>query len=90
MILAKEVLSEDGQVLCGPGIKLTSEVISRLERSGVESIAVKGHPVEIPGEKPLKERLRELEDRFSRVMDDPVQRALMKLIAEYWVRCYKE
>ncbi len=90
MILKKEALTEDGKVLCGAGTTLTQEIIERLERSGVESITVKGRPVRLPGEKDLKERLKELETRFQRVMDDPVERALMKLIAEYWIESYRE
>ena len=89
MILKKEALTEDGKVLCGADTTLTREIIERLERSGVESITVKGHPVRLPGEKGLKERLKDLEARFERVMDDPVERALMKLIAEYWIDCYR-
>jgi len=90
MILKKEALTEDGKVLCGAGTTLTAEIIERLERSGIESITVKGHPVVLPGEKGIKERLKDLEARFERVMDDPVQRALMKLIAEYWIDCYTD
>ncbi len=90
MVLKKEALTEDGNVLCGAGTTLTQEIIERLERSGVESITVKGHPVRLPGEKDIKERLKELEERFRRVMDDPVERALMKLIAEYWIEAYRE
>ena len=90
MVLKKEAVTEDGKILCGAGTKLTPEVIDRLERSGIESIIVKGHPVKLPGEKGIKERLKDLESRFDRVMDDPVQRALMKLIAEYWIECYTD
>lgn len=84
MVLAKEV-SRDGKVLCGPGIGLTAEIIDRLARVGVTSVTVEGHPVKLPGEKSLRERLGDLEARFSRVHDDPVLLALMKIIAQHWI-----
>lgn len=85
MVLAKAVKTEDGKVLCGPGVELTAELISRLSKSGVHVIAVKGHPVQIPGEKTLLEMIKALEDRFSKVKDDPILRALMRLIAEHMI-----
>ncbi len=88
MELAKGAVTEDGKVLCGEGTTLTMAVISRLEKSGVGAITVKGHPVRLPGEKGLKERIKDLEERFLKVKDDPVERALMRLIAEYWVESY--
>ncbi|MGB9712818.1 MAG: hypothetical protein ACP5J5_02450 [Dissulfurimicrobium sp.] len=83
MILAKAVKTEDGKILCGPGVELTAELISRLSKSGVHVVVVKGHPVQMPGEKSLAEMIKELEERFAKVKDDPVLRALMRLIAEH-------
>ncbi len=85
MVVAREVAGKDGKVLCGAGIELTGDLIQRLSRTGISSVVVEGHPVSLPGEKGLKERLRELDARFSRVKEDPVLRALMKLIAEHWI-----
>ncbi len=85
MVTARDVSTEEGQVLCGAGVELTQEFIDRLGRMGVASITVEGHPVCLPGEKGLGERIRDLDYRFSRVKKDPVLRALMKLIAEYWI-----
>ncbi|WP_181448003.1 hypothetical protein [Dissulfurirhabdus thermomarina] len=85
MVTAKDVLAPDGRVLCGPGVTLTAEIIERLARSGVTVLTVEGRPVKVPGEKSLKERLRDLDARFARVKDDPVLVALMKLIAQHWI-----
>ncbi len=85
MVLAREAVTEEGTILCGPGTELDEAIISRFEKAGLESITVQGHPVRLPGEKGLKERIRDLEARFSKVKGDPVLMALMKLIAQHWV-----
>jgi len=85
MKLAREVATPEGKVLCGPGLELTEDLITRLERSGIGVVTVEGHPVRLPGELSISQRLKELEARFSKVKDDPVLRALMRLIGEYWV-----
>ncbi|MGQ9499390.1 MAG: hypothetical protein ACUVQ6_03350 [Dissulfurimicrobium sp.] len=85
MVLAKAIKTEDGKVLCGSGVELTAELINRLSKSGVHMVVVKGHPVQMPNEKPLVEMIKELEERFSKVKDDPILRALMRLIAEHMI-----
>ena len=85
MKLEKEAVTPEGQVLCGAGTELTAELVLRLEKQGITVLAVQGHPVTLPGEKSLNERLRELEYRFSRVKKDPVLKAIKKLIAELWI-----
>ena len=85
MVLAKEAVTPEGQVLCGAGTALTDEIITRLSRQEVLTLTVEGHPVQLPGEKSLAQRLKELDHRFSKVNKDPVLRALKTLIGEYWV-----
>ncbi len=85
MVTAREITTEDGKILCGPGVELTGELIDRLSRTGIASVVVEGHPLRLPGEKSLRQKIKELDMRFSRVKDDPVLRALMKLIAEHWI-----
>jgi len=85
MSLAKEAITPEGRVLCGPGTKLNEDLISRLSRQGISILTVEGHPVKLPGEKGLSERLKDIEERFSKVKDDPVLRALKTQIAEYWI-----
>ncbi len=85
MKLQKEAVTPEGQVLCGADTELTAELVLRLEKQGVSVLTVQGHPVTLPGEKSLNERLRDLEDRFSKVKKDPVLKAIKKLIAEMWI-----
>ncbi len=85
MVLAKDAVTPEGQILCGAGTKLSEELIVRLRHQGVLVLSVQGHPVRMPGEKSLAERLKELDNRFSKVSSDPVLRALKHLIGEYWV-----
>ncbi len=85
MVLAKEAVTPEGQVLCGPGTNLTQEIIARLSKQEVLTLTVEGHPVQMPGEKGLAERLKDLDHRFSKVKADPVLRALKTLIGEFWV-----
>lgn len=67
MVLAKDVMMPDGLVLCGRGTVLTRPLLDRLIKMDITQITVDGHPVEVPGEKTLKEELRDIEDRFSLV-----------------------
>jgi len=85
MVLAKDAVTPEGQVLCGAGTSLSEELIARLKRQGVLVISVQGHPVRLPGEMVLSEKLKELDRRFSKVKDDPVLRALKHLIGEHLV-----
>lgn len=85
MKIAQEIKNQDGHILCGPGVELTSGLIERLAKSDVHVIVVDGHPVELPDEKSITERLKELDERFSKVKSDPVLRAIMKLIAEQMI-----
>jgi hypothetical protein len=67
MILAKDVMISDDRVLCGKGTVLTTALIDRLAKMDIMHITVDGHPLEIPGEKSLKEELHDIESRFSLV-----------------------
>ena len=69
MVLARDVITPEGRVLCGRGTTLSTNLIERLARMEITHIAVEGHPVEVPGEKSLKEEIEDLDERFSRVED---------------------
>ena len=85
MKLAKEAATPEGQVLCGPGQELSEELIVRLMKQGVMVLAVEGHPVKMPGEKKLSERIKDLDARFGKVRNNPVLKALKTMIAEFWI-----
>lgn len=67
MILARAVETEDGQVLCGKGTVLTGTLIARLLKMEISHVQVEGRPVKIVGEKSLKDELKDIERRFSKV-----------------------
>ena len=67
MVLAKDVMTPEGRVLCGKGTPLTASLLDRLEKMDIVHVTVEGHPVVVSGEKTLKQELRETEDRFSNV-----------------------
>ena len=86
MILAKDVELPDGRVLCGKGTALAPSLVARLLKMDIAHIMVEGHPIEVEGEKTLKEELHEMEERFSEVTKVPPlmyikKRLMKKLIA---------
>lgn len=85
MKLAKEAATPEGQVLCGAGVKLSEDLIARLIKQGVIVLTVEGHPVKLPGEKKLSERIKDLDSRFEPVRSNPVLKALKTMIAEFWI-----
>ncbi|MBA3014233.1 MAG: hypothetical protein FP815_04680 [Desulfobulbaceae bacterium] len=85
MILAKDVLTSDGRVLCGKGTVLSSSLLARFEKMGIAQVTVDGHPVTIPGEKSLQEELLEVEERFSEVKSIPPLMYLKKRIMKKMV-----
>jgi hypothetical protein len=75
MVVAKEIKSTDdpsSMTICGKGVALTASLIGRLQSMGVQSVTVEGHPVKMEGESTLEEMLTALDNRFSRVLDDPL------------------
>ncbi|MEA1933797.1 MAG: hypothetical protein U9N60_05120 [Thermodesulfobacteriota bacterium] len=87
MVLAKNVATPEGRVLCGKGTILAATMIDRFQKMDIMRIVVEGHPVEVKGEKSLKEELQDMEERFSRVKDTPplmyLMKRLMKKKVEY-------
>lgn len=69
MVLAKDIETAEGRVLCGKGTVLTDTVISRLNNMEIQHITVEGHPIPVEGEKSLAEELADLDRRFSRVTE---------------------
>ena len=82
MILAKDVLTQEGRVLCGKGTEMTNALIDRLLKMDMVNVTVEGHPVVIEGEKSLKEELQDIDLRFSRVEKITPLMYLKKIIKE--------
>ena len=71
MVLAREIETPEGRILCGKGTELSEGLISRLSKMDIVSLTVEGHPVADPGSKSLAEEMAEIEERFSRVNNIP-------------------
>lgn len=82
MVLAKDVETPEGRVLCGKGTVLDQKLIDRLQRMEISHITVEGHPVAIEGEKTIDQELRDLEERFSKVTKIPPLMYLKKRLRE--------
>lgn len=86
MILAKDVMTAEGRVLCGKGTELTQTLIERFHKMDIVQITVDGHPITTPGEKSLQEELQEIEARFSEVNKVPplvyLKKRIMKRLVE--------
>lgn len=90
MVLAKDVQTLEGRILCGKGTVLTEAMIARFVKMDISHIAVEGHPVKVEGEKGLKEELQDIEKRFCRVKHVPPLMFLKKRIMERMVASRKE
>ncbi len=82
MVLARDIHREDGIILCGKGTSLSEALIERLERLGIQTITVEGHPVTEEGEKTLEGELADLEERFSPRTGDPLLMRLKEIIKD--------
>lgn len=82
MVLAKDVMTSEGRVLCGKGTPLTAGLLDRLEKMDIMHVTVDGHPVEVPGERTLKQELEAAEERFSHVTKIPPLMYLKKRIMQ--------
>ncbi len=88
MILARDVVRQDGMVLSGKGTPLSETLIDRLKRLDIQSVTVEGHPVADEGGRTLEGELADLEERFSRQSGDPtlmlIKHAIKDIIVASW------
>ncbi len=82
MILARDVVRQDGVVLISKGRQITPEVVSLLKRLQVDSVVVEGDEFASEEERIafMREQERALEERFSRVASDPILKAIRELL----------
>ncbi|MBH5318528.1 HD-GYP domain-containing protein [Paenibacillus sp. GSMTC-2017] len=77
MRLAKKIFSEDGIVLLGDHMELTSRLITRLEQCGVQYVYVEDHrtedvtPPSIISEETFRIAIKEIRSSFREMMDRP-------------------
>lgn len=79
MVLARDVFRGDsptGMPICGKDTVLTDALITRLDHMDVQSVSVQGHPVWEEGELSYDDLLRELDLRFEKTMQEPLNAIL--------------
>lgn len=89
MILARDVFRGDSPVgipVCGKETGLTDALIARLENMDIQSVYVEGHPVWEEGERSIDDLLRELDDRFSRTIQEPLNAMLYDIYRAYLIK----
>jgi hypothetical protein len=89
MILARDVFRGDpatGMPICGKATKLTDSLISRLEKMDIQSIHVSGHPLCEEGEPSCEKLLRELDDRFGKTFQEPLNVIIHDVYKAYLIK----
>lgn len=79
MILARDVFRGDsptGMPICGKETTLTDALITRLDQMDVQSVYVEGHPVWEEGQRSFDELLGELDLRFEKCRENPLNAML--------------
>ena len=79
MILAKPVTNANGLPIVAVGTTLDGFIIERLQRLELASVYVEGNPEDSNG-KTLTELEAELELRFRKVAQDPVQQIILRTL----------
>ena len=79
MILAKPVTNANGLPIVAVGTTLDGFMIERLQRLELASVYVEGNPEDSNG-KTLTELEAELELRFRKVAQDPVQQIILRTL----------
>jgi hypothetical protein len=87
MVLGRDIYRDDsasGPPICGRGIQLTSSLIERLKKMGVQSITVEGTPLPMAGDRSPEEILQALDERFRKVEGDPLTARLKNIYRQYY------
>lgn len=86
MTLARDVFRNDnknGIPICGKDTLLTDSLLARLEHLDVQSVYVEGHPVWEDGDCSLDDLLGDLERRFSKTLNNPLNLELLEIYKAY-------
>lgn len=65
-VVAKAVTNSGGAILCPPGLELTQVIIDRLEKAGIDNVAIDGGNASA---ETVQQRIDALQARFSDVTD---------------------
>jgi hypothetical protein len=89
MILARDVFrgnSPIGIPICGKGTLLTDALIARLDNMDVQTVYVEGHPVWEDGERSVDDIVRELDGRFIKSRQEPLNAVLYDIYKAYLIK----
>ena len=89
MILARDVFRSDspvGMPICGKGTELTDSLIARFDNLDVNTVQVEGHPVWEEGECSFEDLQLELDSRFSKTLQNPLNMMLYDIYKAYLIR----
>ena len=89
MILARDVFRDDSPIginICGKGAELTDALIARFINMDIQTVYVEGHPVREEGESSLDDLLRELDDRFAKTIQEPLNNTLYSIYRAHLIK----
>lgn len=89
MNLARDVFRDGSPVgfpICGKGTELTDALIARLENMDIHTIYVEGHPVWEEGERSFDDYLSELDGRFSKTLNEPLNVMLYDIYKAHLIK----
>ena len=89
MSLARDVFRGDspiGMPVCGKGTELTDALIARFDNMDIQTVYVEGHPVWEEGERSFDDLQRELEGRFIKTLQEPLNVMLYDIYKAYLIK----
>ena len=89
MTLARDVFRGDSPIgipICGKDTELTDSLIARFDNMDVQTVYVEGHPVWEEGERSFDDLLRELDGRFSKTLQEPLNALLHDIYIAYLIK----
>lgn len=87
MILAKPLLRDNGLVLIAEGTEISESLVSRLATMNIESIVVKGSPLNLEGmgdSSSFSKRIERMDHLFRKYRSDPFMMKLKMRLKEYF------
>lgn len=75
-----------GIPICGKGTELTDALIARFDNMDVKTVYVGGHPVWEEGERSFDDLLGELDGRFSKTLQEPLNVMLYDIYKAYLIK----
>lgn len=87
MVLAKPLLRDNGLVLVADGTELSDALIGRLENMGVETLVVKGTPLQMEGGmdgSSFAKRMERIDHLFRKFKADPYMLKVKERLHEYF------